>query len=324
MRTPIDPVGIESEAVDESPPPAPPKNPRAIKWTRRRRSIGRIWRTYRRNTMGMTGLCILAFFAFVAIFAPLLAGREGLDASLVSGENLCPRVPCPPSPHYPLGTDDLGRSVLTLVIWGSRISLLVGLVATVISMVIGSIIGIVAGYFGGWRDSTLMRFTDWFLVIPFLPLAIVLASILGRSLLIIIFVIGVTSWPGTARVVRAQALSVKTRPYVERARALGASHWHLITRHVLPNIFTLIFANTILVVAIAILSETTLSFLGLGDPLSVSWGTILEFAFSAGAASGGNWWWLGPPGVCIVLVVLAFTMCGYALDEILNPRLRQR
>jgi peptide/nickel transport system permease protein len=169
-----------------------------------------------------------------------------------------------------------------------------------------------------------MRFTDWFLVIPFLPLAIVLASILGRSLWIIIFVIGVTSWAGTARVVRAQGLSLKTRPYVERARALGASHWHMITRHVLPNVFPLIFANTILVVAVAILSETTLSFLGLGDPLSVSWGTILEFAFSAGAASSGNWWWLGPPGVCIVLVVLAFTMCGYALDEILNPRLRQR
>jgi peptide/nickel transport system permease protein len=324
VQTPIDPIGTGPPIVEESPPPAPPKNPRAIKWARRRRAIGRVWRTYRRSRMGMIGLWILIFFGCVAVFAPLLASRDGLDASLVSGENLCPRVPCPPSLDYLLGTDDLGRSVLTLVIWGSRISLLVGLVATIISMVIGSIIGIVAGYFGGWRDSTLMRFTDWFLVIPFLPLAIVLASILGRSLLIIIFVIGVTSWPGTARVVRAQALSVKTRPYVERARALGAGHWHLVTRHVLPNVFPLIFANTILVVAIAILSETTLSFLGLGDPLSVSWGTILEFAFSAGAASGGNWWWLGPPGLCIVLVVLAFTMCGYALDEILNPRLRQR
>jgi peptide/nickel transport system permease protein len=325
MRTPVDPIGAEPEIVDEPPPPTTiPKNPRAIRWARRHRAIVRVWRSYRKSKMGMIGLYILIFFGLVAILAPLLASRDGLDASLISGENLCPRVPCPPSADHPLGTDDLGRSVLTLVIWGSRISLLVGLVATVISMVIGSIIGIVAGYFGGWRDSALMRFTDWFLVIPFLPLAIVLASILGRSLLIIIFVIGVTSWPGTARVVRAQALSVKTRPYVERARALGASHWHLISRHILPNVFPLIFANTILVVAIAILSETTLSFLGLGDPLSVSWGTILEFAFSAGAASSGDWWWLGPPGVCIVLVVLAFTMCGFALDEILNPKLRQR
>jgi peptide/nickel transport system permease protein len=230
----------------------------------------------------------------------------------------------PPSLEYPLGTDDLGRSILTLTIWGSRISLMVGFLATLISMVIGALLGIMAGYYGGWIDKVLMRITDWFLVIPFLPLAIVLASILEASLFVIIFVIGVTSWPGTSRIVRAQALSVKTRPYVERARALGASNWHVITRHVLPNVFPLIFANTVLVVAIAILSETTLSFLGLGDPLHVSWGTILDFAFSAGAASTGAWWWLLPPGIAIVLIVLAFTMCGYALDEILNPRIRAR
>jgi peptide/nickel transport system permease protein len=117
---------------------------------------------------------------------------------------------------------------------------------------------------------------------------------------------------------------VKTRPYVERARGLGASNSHLITRHILPNVGPLIFANTILTVAIAILSETTLSFLGLGDPTRVSWGSILDFAFSAGAASAGNWWWLIPPGLAIVFVVLAFTMCGFALDEILNPKLRAR
>jgi peptide/nickel transport system permease protein len=182
----------------------------------------------------------------------------------------------------------------------------------------------VAGYRGRWVDAVLMRITDWFLVIPWLALAIVLASILGQSLFIIVVVIAVTSWPSTARVVRAQVLSVKQRPYVERARALGASDWHLVTRHVLPNVFPVIFANTILVVAIAILSETTLSFLGLGDPLHVSWGTILEFAYDAGATSLGAWWWLVAPGVCIVLVVLAFTMCGYAFDEILNPRIRER
>ena len=169
-----------------------------------------------------------------------------------------------------------------------------------------------------------LRLTDWFLVIPWLALAIVLASIFGQSMTIIILVIGLTSWPSTSRIVRAQTLSVKERPYVERARALGASDWHLVTRHILPNVFPVIFANTVLIVAIAILSETTLSFLGLGDPLHVSWGTILEFAFSAGASTIGAWWWLVAPGVSIVLVVLAFTMCGYALDEILNPRLRQR
>lgn len=169
-----------------------------------------------------------------------------------------------------------------------------------------------------------MRFVDWFLVIPFLPLAIVLASLLGRSIWIIAFVIGVTTWAGTARLVRAQVLTLKERPYIERARALGASNLHLIRRHILPNVFPLIFANTVLVVAVAILAETTLSFLGLGDPFNVSWGTMLELAFERGSISLGAWWYLIPPGLCIVLVVLGFTMCGYALDEVLDPRLRSR
>jgi len=249
--------------------------------------------------MGMIGLYILIIFTAIAIFAPLIASSRGLDPTLVNGPILAG-----PSLHYPLGTDDLGRSILT--------------------MTICSLIGIVAGYRGTWMDAALMRVTDWFLVIPWLALAIVLASILGPSLITIIVVIGVTSWPSTARVVRAQVLTLKERPYVERARALGASDWHLITRHILPNVFPVIFANTILVVAIAILSETTLSFLGLGDPLRASWGSILEAAYDAGATSLGAWWWLVAPGLAIVLVVLAFTMCGYALDDILNPRIRER
>ena len=267
----------------------------------------------------MTGLVVLLIFASMALLAPVLSSSRGLDPTLVDAPALAP-----PSARFPLGTDDLGRSVLTLVIWGSRISLLVGFVATLITMVIGSVFGILAGFRGGWIDTVLMRITDWFLVIPWLALAIVLASILGQSMGIIMLVIGLTSWPSTARVVRSQTLTVKQRPFVERARALGAGDWHLITRHILPNVFPVIFANTVLIVAIAILSETTLSFLGLGDPLHISWGTILEFAFTAGAASIGAWWWLLAPGLGIVFVVLAFTMCGYALDEILNPRLRRR
>jgi peptide/nickel transport system permease protein len=270
--------------------------------------------------MGMAGLVILAFFAVVAIAGPLVFGPEWED----------PTCPCtgpafsPPSAEFPFGTDDLGRSVFALTVRGARTSLLVGFAATLMSVLIGSVIGIVAGYTGRWPEVVLMRLTDWFLVIPFLPLAIVLASILSPSLGVIILVIGITSWPSTARIVRAQVLSVKTRPYVERARALGAGGWHLTTRHILPNVGPIIFANTVLLVAIAILSESTLSFLGLGDPTRTSWGTILDSAFSAGAATAGQWWWLVPPGVAIVLVVLAFTMSGYALDEILNPRLRQR
>ena len=297
----------------------PPGSPRSIAWTRRRRAMARTWAIYRRSKMGMAGLVILVLIVLMALAAPLLADPAGLDASKATGGVLEP-----PSLEHPLGTDDLGRSVLTLTIWGSRISLMVGFVATLLSMILGTSVGIAAGFYEGWFERFLMRITDWNLAIPFVPLAIVLASLFGRSLLIIILLIGLTSWPGTARVVRAQTLSIKARPYVERARALGAGNWHLTTRHILPNVFPLVFANTILVVAIAILSETTLSFLGLGDPLHISWGTILDFAFSSGAATAGNWWWLLPPGLMITLVVLAFTMCGYALDEILNPRLRQR
>jgi peptide/nickel transport system permease protein len=295
-------------------------SPRRIVWARRKRALRRITKTYRKSKMGMWGLTILTFFVLVAVFAPLIANRETMD----------PTCTCtgaayqPPSSEFWFGTDNLGRSIYTMTVFGSRISLTVGLSATLISMAIGSIIGIFAGYYGGWLETGLMRLTDWFLVLPWLALAIVLASLLGRSLSIIILVIGITSWPGTARIVRAQALSVKTRPYVERSRALGANNLHLITHHILPNVGPLIFANTILTVAIAILSETTLSFLGLGDPLAVSWGTILEFAFTGGAATTGQWWWLLPPGLAIVLVVLAFTMCGFALDEILNPKLRER
>jgi peptide/nickel transport system permease protein len=297
----------------------PERSPRAIARARRRSSALRLWRTFRKNKMGIAGLVVLLLFTLVAIFAPLLASSEGLDPTKVDGPILAP-----PSWEYPLGTDDLGRSVLTLTIWGSRISLLVGLCATVVSMVVGSTLGILSGYRGGWTDRVLMRLTDWFLVIPWLALAIILASIFGQSLLIITLVIGLTSWAGTARLVRSQVLSVKERPFVERARGLGASDTQVVVRHVLPNVFPVIFANTILTVALSILAETTLSFLGLGDPLRISWGAILEMAFEAGASTIGAWWWLGAPGVCIVLVVLAFTMCGYALDEILNPRLRKR
>jgi peptide/nickel transport system permease protein len=292
---------------------------RALRRTRRARALKSSARLFARNKMGVAGLAILTVFVVLALFADVLVPEARLSVTEAPGAPLQP-----PSSRFWLGTDELGRSVLDLVIQGSQISLLVGFLATAISMLIGALVGIAAGYFGGWIGSALMRLTDWFLVVPFLPLAIVLAAILGRSLFVIALVIGIVTWPGTARVVRAQVLTLKERPYVERARALGASHRQIIARHILPNVFPLIFANTILVVAVAILTEATLSFLGLGDPFSVSWGSILESAFAEGAISLGAWWYLIPPGLCIVLVVLGFTMCGYAFDEILDPRLRER
>jgi len=269
--------------------------------------------------MGMVGLVLMVVFIGVALAAPLLVSPSDLDVSTPPGAPFEP-----PSREFLLGTDDFGRSVLDLVIYGSRISLLVGFAATAVTMIVGAGVGIIGGYYGGRIDTLMNAFTNWFLVIPWIALAIVLTSILGRSLFNIILVIGVTSWAGTARLVRADTLSVKERPYVERARALGSGDWHLVTRHILPNVMPVIFANTVLTVALSILAETTLSLLGLGDPRNVSWGGIINDAFTAGALSAGYWWWIIPPGVCICLVTLAFTMCGYALDEVLNPRIRER
>ncbi len=286
---------------------------------RRRASWKRDWGQFRQSRSGMAGLVVLGVVVLIAVGAPWLADAQGLEVTKATGGVLEP-----PNADYWLGTDDNGRSVLTLLIWGSRISLFVGLLASLISMLIGTVVGLTSGYFSGWTGAILFRLTEWFLVIPFLPLAIVLASVMGRSLWNIAIVIGVTSWPGTAMLIRSQTLSVKERPYLERARVLGAGHRHQITRHVLPNVMPMVFANTTLTVAVAILSETTLSFLGLGDPTRVSWGSMLDDAYGVGAITTGSWWFFVPPGLCVIVVVLSFTLIGQALEEVLNPRLRER
>ncbi|MFM8894829.1 MAG: ABC transporter permease [Actinomycetales bacterium] len=282
---------------------------------RRRMALARFVVTYRRDRAGMAGLTVLAVFVLVALLAPILIPADALDVTKAQGERFGA-----PSVAYPMGTDDSGRSMLLLLAYGTRISLTVGLAATVVAMVIGTAVGILAGHFRGPTSHVLVGVTDWFLVIPFLPLAIVLATVLGPSTLNLIIVIGITSWAGTARLIRAQTLSIEGRPYLERAKALGAGNWHQMTRHVLPNVFPLVLANTTLTVAIVILSETTLSFLGLGDPLAPSWGALLDRAFSSGAVSRGAWWFVLPPGICVVLVVMGFTLVGRAIERILDPR----
>jgi peptide/nickel transport system permease protein len=293
--------------------------PRQVTRRRRAQAARRGWASFRSHRSGMLGLAMLTVFMLVALCAPLLADADGLEVTKATGGVLES-----PGGDFLLGTDENGRSLITLLIWGSRISLFVGLLATLISMVIGTLVGLASGFFEGWPARLLYRITEWFLVIPFIPLAIVLASVLGRSLINIVIVIGITGWAGTAMLIRSQTLSVKERPYVERARVLGAGRWHQMSRHVLPNVMPMVFANTTLTVALAILAETTLSFLGLGDPTRVSWGSMLDDAFSVGAMTTGAWWYIVPPGVCVVLVVLAFTLVGQALEEVFNPRLRER
>lgn len=300
--------------------PASVASPRQLVWQRRRQAVTRNWALYRSNRQGMVGLGVMVFFTLLALASPLLVSPDEIEPATAQG------IPnSPPYSGYPLGTDNFGRSVLDLVIVGARISLLVGVTATIVAVALGATIGLISGYYGGTKiDVGLNAVTNWFLVIPWLILAIVLSAILGASVWIIILVIGVTSWAQPARLIRAQALSVRARPYVERARVLGCSDRAILSRHILPNVAPVIFANAILTVAVAILTETTLSILGLGDATAISWGVIIEQSFAAGAMTNGYWWWMMPPGIAIVCVTLAFTMCGYALDEVLNPKLRGR
>ncbi|HLF59699.1 MAG TPA: ABC transporter permease [Acidimicrobiia bacterium] len=289
---------------------------------RRRATAGRVWKQFRGSRQGMIGLSVLAIFIMMALAAPLLADVRELSPVYARAAGN-PQW-APPGEFPPLGTDFIRRSVWAQFVWGSRVSLFVGLAATVLTILIGSIVGILSGFVGGRTDAILMRVTEWFLVIPFLPLAIVLASILGRSVWNIIFVIGITSWPSTARLVRAQVLTVKQRLFVDRARSLGGGGTHIVGHHILPNVSGLILANATLAVPISILTETTLSFLGLGDPTAASWGKMLEEAFVNGAMTRNAWWYFMPPGLGILAVVLAFTLIGRTLEEIANPRLGGR
>lgn len=304
---------------DAAPGGSPSLSARQIARQRRTLAWRRNWRLFRGHRSGLVGLVVLLLFILVAVFAPLLSPPDSIEVTKATGGVLES-----PSGEFWLGTDDAGRSVLALCIWGARISLFVGLLATAISMGIGTLVGLMSGFLEGWPARLLYRFTEWVLVIPYLVLAIVLAAVLGRSLFTIVLVIGVVSWPSTALLIRSQTLTVKERPYLERARALGAGRWHQVTRHVLPNVMPMVFANTTLTVSVAILTETTLSFLGLGDPTRVSWGSMLEDAFEVGAMTTGAWWFIIPPGLCVVAVVLSFNLVGQAVEEIFNPRLQGR
>jgi peptide/nickel transport system permease protein len=287
-----------------------------------------VWKLYRANWQGMVGLGILVVFLAMALLAPFLIDHALLDPNAQikdsAGNLYMPYHPPTASYYNWFGTDQVGQSVLAQFIWSSRISLTVGLLAALMSTVVGAGIGIAAGFYGGWQGEVWMRLTDFFLVLPWLPLAMILATLLGPSYGTIILVVGLTSWPGTARVIRSDTLRVRELQFIERARAIGSSNGHIMRKHVLPNVMPLIFANLVLVVAIAILSETTLSFLGLGDALNFSWGTMLRNAWINGAAGLPAWWYLLPPGIAIVLVVLAFTFIGTAYDEVLDPKLRKR
>ena len=283
-----------------------------------------------RRADGAFGVAIMIVFVLLAILPDVLVGPLQTAVTATG-----PRLAAPTA-AYPFGTDELGRSILNLTVHAARISMVIGLLATVITIAIGAVLGVVSGYVGGWVDTIAMRISDFFLVIPTFVLAIILTALIRDALgsgtkelfgirfglIAIVIVIGITSWSSTARIIRSQTLSLKERAFVDRARVIGAGSAHIMLRHILPNVVNLIVANAVLTFAGAVLTETTLSFVGLGDPFQPSWGQLLDAAREVGAASLGAWWYLLPPGVCIVLVVFAFTLVGNALDALLNPKLQ--
>jgi peptide/nickel transport system permease protein len=283
------------------------------------------------RTDGLVGIVILLFFSLIALFPDLFVGPlQGVLSATGSPLE-------PPSAQYPFGTDELGRDLLNLTVHGARISMLIGLMATLITIVIGSLVGIVAGFLGGWVDNVLMRLSDFFLVLPTIVLALILAPIIldvigaqaelfgiRSTLLVIIVVIGLTSWATTARVIRSQVLSIKERMFVDRARVIGSGGGRIMRRHILPNVVNLIVAQAVLTFATAVFTETTLAFIGLGDPAAPSWGQLLNNAQATGAPGLGAWWYIVPPAASVVLVVLAFTLVGNALDDVLNPKSQRR
>ena len=307
--------------------PATVRGARRARWELRLRNARQFGRRYATRRDGVIGAAILLVFAVLAIAPAFFVGPLE-TVTTASGAPLEP-----PSLEHLLGTDEVGRDMLNMTVHGARISMVIGLLATLITVSIGAVIGIVSGFTGGRTDQLLMRLTDFFLVLPTFVLAIVLAPIIldivgtdaeffgiRATLFVIVVVIGLTSWAATARIIRSQTLSVRERMFVDRARVIGGGRRHIMRSHILPNVVNLLVANTVLTFAAAIFTETTLAFIGLGDPFSPSWGQLLNAAQESGAPGLGAWWYIAPPAFCVVVVILAFTLVGNALDDVLNPK----
>ncbi|MBT2640194.1 ABC transporter permease [Bacillus sp. ISL-35] len=274
------------------------------------------WHVLTSNNIGIVGLGLLIIFLAIAVFAPLLAPFDPTE-----------RVGTPftkPNSQFLLGTNDVGQDILSELLYGTRISLLIGVLAAFISILLGCLIGVISGYYGGKVDALLMRLVDLVLVIPFLPLMILLAAFIGPSFWNIILVISLISWASPARVIRSQVLTLKTKGYVEAAKSIGTNIKVILGRHILPGVIPIALSQFVLAASHSILIEASLSFLGLGDPFTKSWGTILYYAQARGAFLTDAWvWWILPPGLLITTLVIGFAFTGYSLEEVMNPRLRR-
>lgn len=288
-----------------------------------------LWKHFRnplkhvlKHPLSKLGVAILVIFAIVAIGASLIAPYrpeeiiKDSSGSWLANER--------PSLRFWLGTTDMARDIFSQLVYGTRTALIVGLLAALMVMLIGSVVGLVSGYFGDWVDQLIMRLVDVVFGVPFLPFAMVLVTVLGRGRWNIIMAISLLLWQTTCRVVRSQVLSLKTRPSIDAARSAGAGNLRIIFIHLAPNVYPISLLYGVFAVGWAILAEAGLSFLGFGDPKSYSWGRMLQESYYAQALSQGAWWWIFPPGICIILLVMAAYFVTFGVEEIVNPRLRKR
>jgi peptide/nickel transport system permease protein len=290
--------------------------------TRSRQQRWPMFRLVLKHPLAKAGAVVLILFAILAIFAPYIAPYDPEQIlEDKAGTWLTYKTP---GPRFWLGTTDMGRDILSQVIYGTRTAFMVGVLAAVMVVVIGTVIGLVAAYFGGWVDQVVMRLVDVVYGIPFLPFAMVLVTVLGGSQWNVIIAISVLLWRETCRVVRSQVLSLKERPFIEVARSSGAGHLRLIFVHLAPNVYPLSVLYGVFAVGWAIITEAGLSFLGFGDANSMSWGKMLQEAYAAQALSQGAWWWIIPPGIAIVLMVMSTYFIAQGIEQVVNPKLRSR
>jgi peptide/nickel transport system permease protein len=288
---------------------------RLVRWLQE--AAGPVWR----SPYGRAGAGILAFFLLVALLGPLIATHDPW-ANNYRADGALARLDGISRTHL-LGTTFYGHDVFSQLVLGTRQTLLVGLVTAVLIGVIGTNVGLVSGYAGGIGDDIIMRITDFFYAIPFLPFMMVVVALIDRSLTVIIASMAFIFWRTAARVVRAQVLTLKQRPYVLAARASGAGHLRIMYVHLLPNVLPLGLLYLIFGAAWAILTEASLSFIGLGDPNRLSWGLMLNQAFVTGSIRYA-WWWVVPPGLALMLFLVGLYLLARAFEEYANPRLRNR
>ena len=278
------------------------------------KDLNRFWNAYKESRLGLIGLVILLFFVTLAVFAPYIAPYDPHE--------MFKPMEHPGSDHL-LGTNDIGQDILSELIYGARVSLFIAFFVSVVSGIIGTVFGLLSGYFEMF-GFFLMRIVDAFLAIPRLPLIIVIAAFMRPSIWNLIFIFIILGWPITTRIIRSEVLSLRTRNYVEAARMVGAPDTYILMKHILPNVFPLLVVRLIIEASHVIIAESSLSFLGLGDPVVKSWGMILHYAFVYPTIFISDlWmWWMLPAGLCITLTILSLTFIGYALEELVNPRLR--